>query len=154
MKEFLNGVKYLYNNKITSMEYTVDYFIEKFSNIHKSKWTIGIFRSHIVGSQDVCCALGHCGVEDDLNTAESFALKQLFKHLNVTSHLHPDQEVIDPIDINRISWKVPIINDGRAAEYRQNHPKDRILAALYNIKAMRESTKAVEEILMQELQTV
>lgn len=96
------------------MDYTVDYFIEKFEKIPEEKWITGLYED-INGNH---CALGWCGVKGDAND-ESAELTRLFWKI--------DKSVIR-------------VNDGILyAEYQQSTPKQRILAALRDIKSKMES---------------
>ncbi len=108
------------------MEYNVDYFIAKFQGIPEGLWTIKRFRD--AGSY---CANGHCGVIDGEPTAESMALVKVFSDLSVTQ-IRGEQ----PFDFGHrhFSVKAVAINDGFTYEYQQPTPKQRILAALYDIK--------------------
>jgi hypothetical protein len=109
--------------------YTVDYFIQKFEAIPADRW-----RTHML--QDECgrkCANGLCGVTAEMTaTSESLALKDIFSVLKLTrtSGCKMDADFAD------YSVKVEYINDGIVNEYQQPTPKQRILAALYDIKTM------------------
>jgi len=86
--------------------YTVEYFIQKFEAIEEKEWTIGKFYDGITNTH---CVIGHC------NSAEREAIYDIFgKHSTST-----------PV----------IINDGYNTNYQQSTPKQRILAALKDIKA-------------------
>lgn len=87
------------------MIYDVDYFINKFSSIPEEKWCTDKFTDH-----DKCyCALGFCGETDRSHTEESEALILLIMNI------------------------VPI-NDGGHPIYQQPTPKQRVLAALNDLK--------------------
>lgn len=95
-------------------KFTVDYFIDKFSKIPEENWCTGMFT---IGSAH--CAYGHCGLGWDTSfTEESVALADLFIKIRATII-----NVNDAIDYN---------------PYQQPTPKQRILAALYDIKKMQE----------------
>lgn len=85
--------------------YDVDYFIEKFKAIPEELWCVGKFQI-----EERCCALGHCEERKRIITEESKSLRIITK--NLTS----------------------FINDGVHGKYRQSTPKQRILAALEDIK--------------------
>jgi hypothetical protein len=87
------------------MNYTVDYFIQKFSSIPRKLWCVGSF---VEG--DRMCALGHCGMRVAHPTPESLAL-------------------------NRVIASPEYINDGEDPDYPQPTPRARILAALRDVKA-------------------
>lgn len=101
------------------MKYTVDYFINKFEAIPETRW---VTMAYI--NEYGCCAMGHCGAQnDDCLTEESRALKMLFA----------------------VPYAVQHINDGRFSQYQQPTPKQRILAALYDIKKL-QSPEVKEKI--------
>ncbi len=86
----------------------VQYFIDKFEKIPEDRWCTGLFTKG-----DNHCAYGHCGVMQPLQeTVESKRLSYLF----------------------RFSGIVTDINDGRDKRYPQPTPKQRILAALRDVK--------------------
>lgn len=58
------------------VQYSIDWFINKFRSIHSRKWTTGLPVRTRPGQ---CCALGHCGVKNDYEpTDEAKALVKLF----------------------------------------------------------------------------
>jgi len=96
--------------------YTLEYFIQKFEAIPEKNWCTDVWYR-----DDACCAIGHCGVKayvftEDLN--EAHALRDIL--------------AVDHV------IKVANINDGSNSRYKQPTPKQRILAALYDIKKMQE----------------
>jgi hypothetical protein len=93
------------------MIYSIDYFIEKFKAIPRSKWTTRHFEDG-----DKYCALGHCGFTvSGKQTDEGNALIALFKSRY------------------RSEGVLTNINDGASVEYKQKTPKGRILAALKDL---------------------
>jgi hypothetical protein len=91
------------------MKYDVDYFIRKFAAIPEDNWY-----THEYTNNDgtKMCALGHCGSrQDEDDTSQSNALRDILEHC------------------------VGSINDGSDSRYQQPTPKQRILAALNDIKA-------------------
>jgi hypothetical protein len=98
-------------------DYTVDYFITKFSAIPDDQWFVGEFQNPVVPSQQ--CAYGHCGcTPTEQENAEANILDRLFR-----DH-----------DLN-----VACVNDGDDSKMAGdfNHlptPKARILAALESFK--------------------
>lgn len=104
-------------------EFTVDYFIQKFSAIPDELWGCG--RCENGGRR---CALGHCGTDTlrvwkDYN-AEIQALGNLMQPLEAPEDAGNSPDVT-----------VHLINDGQHKAYQQDTPKARILAALEQIKA-------------------
>lgn len=89
------------------MKYDVDYFIAKFEAIPEDLWMAGDFTDGVR-----CCAFGHCGEKGWTNplTQESTCLSSL------------------------LEGEVARINDGNDDKYPQPTPKQRILAALRDLK--------------------
>lgn len=119
-------------------EFTVDYFIQKFEAIPESKWV-----SSILFDNGRSCANGHCGVRhwkqnDSMRndhyfktTKESMALVPIFKHLKCdrnTDHVEYYSDI------------AATINNGSDKRYQQSTPKQRILAALHDIKKLQQQT--------------
>lgn len=119
------------------MEYTVDYFIKKFSNTRDNMWCINSL--HDDGKS---CANGWCGVtltfdgkENSLvyfATPESIAMAKLFKPL-ATGKIYDHHENYSNIAAH--------INNGNHPGYQQPTPKQRILEALHNLKKMQQPTR-------------
>lgn len=114
--------------------FTVDYFIKKFEAIPEP-----LFIKNDIGTLGgPRCANGHCLGMGSYSSDEGEGLKQLFLKLKVTfrnvsaSYLNAD---LDNWGYSRIAEQ---INNGNAIEYQQPTPKQRILAALYDIKKMQE----------------
>lgn len=127
--------------------YTVDYFIKKFEAIPEILWCI-----RNLHHEDRSCAMGHCGVDEDvfMDSCDSFrgndeskALIALFKLLPITisNGNEPSKTGLSDYDYN-----VSYVNDGDADQYKQPTPKARVLAALYDIKAMQEKEQKPERI--------
>lgn len=104
--------------------YDIDYFLAKFEAIPDRQWT----RSQYADGWGGFCALGHCGervitsTDGSMNSAilyteEADALKKLFS------------------DSLGIYCGPHYVNDGKIEKYQQETPKQRILAALRDIKA-------------------
>lgn len=109
--------------------FTVQYFIDKFSKIPKRKWTTRTFES--MGKM---CALGHCNMrEPKLPTDEAIALAMLIS-TNLKINVSQDLEE----QTHWVFFTVYPINDGFNDKYLQEHPKERILAALNDIKKMQQ----------------
>lgn len=108
------------------MKYTVDYFIKKFEAIPEEMWISGIFFQN-----GKSCANDHCGMrlnllEQEIITTEAQGLQKVFSALPIN--------VTDPS--YGYSEKAVHVNNGWSNEYKQPTPKQRILAALYDIKKM------------------
>lgn len=101
--------------------YNVDYFIKKFEATQDNKW---ITNNYILG--DSFCALGFCGRDGIRESKEADDLVNLFLS---NSFAHPAE-----------------VNDGKQNQpYQQPTPKQRILAALYDIKAKQQPTEQPKE---------
>lgn len=114
------------------MTYSVDYFIEKFEAIPEDKWCVGSLHSN-----GRSCALGHCGMTADPEVEpfgimffnwsdEGMALTKLLDKLG-----------LKPWEINDY---MPFMKD--AYRYIQKTPKQRILAALNDVKKMQDGQPA------------
>lgn len=92
------------------MNYSVDYFINKFESIPDERWTT----MNLIDSEGRSCAMGHCGARPKGNTTpESESLRFLMYSLGLG---------------------VFAVNDGRDGRFNQPTPKARILAALRDFK--------------------
>lgn len=108
------------------MIYDVDYFINKFEAIPENKWTTGFFKNN-----GKCCANGHCGIDESTEVQEGEEAHALAMLLMPLRKDYWQKFLGDPV------YEVTaVINDGGIDEYPQTTPKQRILAALYDIKAM------------------
>lgn len=90
-----------------------NYFIAKFSAIPDNEWCTGALSKHEVKGDKptgriLHCALGHCAVE------ERYVLRNILEPVGALSPTY--------------------INDGWHVKYRQAHPKERILAALNDVR--------------------
>lgn len=95
------------------MTYDVDYFIKKFEAIPDERWCTVEFEK-----DGASCAYGHCGMRDyKPSTIEAAELFDLFL-------------------FNLGDIFVTRVNDGSEPRYSQPTPKQRILAALYDIKKL------------------
>lgn len=106
--------------------YDCDYFIKKFDRISENRWCV--FENK--NKQGQCCAYGHCGTD---YSSEGNGLREL------------DYKFTPLLNLTWIgggrykqSTKLADINNGLYAEYQQPTPKQRILAALYDIKRMQQ----------------
>ncbi len=108
------------------MEYNVDYFIAKFESIPEEKWCV----DRVTNKEGQHCAFGHCSADKGANCIEGEKLYRLTT---------PEFLVAD-------------VNDGRDKKYQQPTPKQRILAALYDIK-FKEVNRLISNIKEKELST-
>lgn len=90
-------------------QYTVDFFIKRFEIISEDKWCIENYREN-----EKRCVLGHCGATISKLTKMSTAL--------------------DNLTFRCLHKNIADINDGEAKGYKQKTPKQRVLAALKDIK--------------------
>lgn len=125
--------------------YDVDYFLAKFQSIPEDK-VVAFTQDDRKGGH---CAYGWCA-KPDMNgwhysgndTSEGKALQRL---LGSIPNLKAHNTSIGPY------YHTPArINNGEIKQYQQDTPKQRILAALHDVKRLQESTdksgdKAVEE---------
>lgn len=93
------------------MTYDVDYFIAKFEAIPENKWTTREY----IDENGRCCALGHCGQRQGCYgfTEEAEYLRHIFYKYYYTG--------------------IVSVNDNFIGSSIES-PKQRILAALYDIK--------------------
>lgn len=93
-------------------KYDVDYFINKFENIHEDKWCTNTLQD----AEGRRCAIGHCIEKPYRSTDESNALAELV--------------------VLYTGVAVSLVNDGFISTFKQPKPKDRILALLNYIKSL------------------
>lgn len=118
--------------------YDVNYFIAKFEAIPDDKWITG---SLGIAGSGKHCALGHCGVEDSKETEEAHALGALFGFFNPMEVWKVNDLSIFPED-----QRIPIV----ALVENIPTPKQRILAALYDIKKRQEPKERVVYVTVDE----
>jgi len=114
--------------------YTVDYFIKKFEAIPENLWCTN---SRIENGKR--CALGWC-----YKTGE-----EAFNSMhNWSDDSDEDKALCLYVRTLDGSWGVGGVNNGLYKEYQQPTPKQRILAALYDIKKMEDEkfNKEVKEL--------
>ena len=118
------------------MNYNIDFFISKFEAIPEELFGTG--GPDITGRQ---CTMFHCGYSGSRSfTEESDALNSLILSICKIS-MDSDGEHA------KRYWPVAMLNDGRVSKYQQPTTKQRILAALYDIKKMQAPTiKEVEHV--------
>lgn len=132
-------------------QFTVDYFINKFEAIPEDKWLTNSQGEIEAQGELPHCAIGWCKNENglygnsraDKNTskyaftafsAEASALEELFHQHGIKSRW----------DV-RNGWNIADVNNGDHPRYKQPTPKQRILAALQDIKAMQDKSPAPQE---------
>lgn len=120
------------------MNYTVDYFIEKFEKVIEPIWCVGL-QNHPDGIRH--CAIGLC------KYGEQKALGKVMNALPVVtiSTVSSYNPYLAGEKVFGI-WRVPAINNGECLEYQQPTPKQRILAALYDIKKAQEPKPEVKTV--------
>lgn len=112
--------------------YDVDYFIKKFQAIPEKFWN-DYTQTGYSDDRVTHCAFGHCqtsgqwpGNEDGSITPEGQALCEIFNSVGMV--------------VGSGKW-ITSINNGNVNEYPQPTPKQRILAALHDIKKMQAPVK-------------
>mgnify|MGYP003502350564 CR=1 len=114
--------------------YDVNHFIAKFSVIPEDMWCV---RTRSNGTQR--CALGWCYPTHEL-AKES---EQIYNTDSVE-----DKSLVALIHLLNPDFGVGGVNNGIYKEYQQPTPKQRILAALYDVKALQEKeNKPAKEII-------
>ena len=114
--------------RVVMTDYTIDYFINKFEAIPKERWCTASLTK-----DDRCCALGHCGVYNDLDTEywaiidEAIALNRLLTPILIKKHSN--------FILKEPYTAIWMINDDIFNNYIKGcGPKDRILNALKSLK--------------------
>jgi hypothetical protein len=120
--------------------YDVNYFIAKFKAIPSEK----IGYCQLTG-----CAYGQCqsvdGYSDGAETKEGIALNKLMSSL-------PNLKVSRTAEFEPYQGTPARINNGDVVQYQQSTPKERILAALYDVKALQDKeNKPAMEIVTKEI---
>jgi hypothetical protein len=95
--------------------YDVDYFTNKFEAIPEESWCTGTYNFG-----DKRCAYGHCGLSEEVPSMANV----------------PEARALRDLDRTRVFNR---INDGNDSRYQQKTPKQRVLAALKDIKVKRET---------------
>jgi hypothetical protein len=117
------------------MIYDLQHFIDKFEGKSEAEIITGT-----VGMDGgPKCANGWCGAGlSHYGTPETEALERLLEILTLSRTDGVPAAFPIYLDMNaiRYSRRAEFINDGWALEYQQPTPKQRILAALYDIKKM------------------
>lgn len=118
--------------------YDVNYFINKFEAIPEEKWLPNQFG----------CAYTHCGQYGEGYKDEAPALSKLFETLHPLSKNQIKRD-IEGSRYHGWSWLVAVINDNNCMNdtpYKQPTPKQRILAALYDIRDSENAVNSVQQI--------
>lgn len=105
--------------------YTVDYFINKFESIPEERW----IKHQLFDDNGNCCANGHCGVVSNVINDRYGKLHSSFLH-------NPESRSLNTLFNTHLNMLAHEINDHGDKTYYQPTPKQRILAALYDIKKM------------------
>lgn len=103
--------------------YDVDYFIKKFEAIPEEKWCINTRLDHH-GNR---CALGWC-YQSDRDAEDSMTTIANIEETKLTY-------LFNGVLLERgVGW----VNNGYSLKYQQPTPKQRVLAALYDIKSLQQ----------------
>lgn len=108
--------------------YSVEFFIRKFQAIPEEKWCV-FTRQDTNGRR---CALGHISVNFDSPELNALHALMPFRHLTSDFSFMAPAEGVAPT------------NNGTNPRYQQPTPKERILAALYDVKKMQEPKPEVK----------
>lgn len=124
--------------------YDVNYFIKRFEAIPENLWLINRLNDdNHIGAH---CANGHLGVQYPTKpTEESKGLYIIMEPLKLyyTDCLNYEVEEVRDFTVG-YSTKIAAINNGKVKEYRQDTPKQRVLAALKDIKRIEDNKKLAE----------
>lgn len=116
--------------------YDVNFFINKFEAIPEENWYTGSYHND---EKTKFCAAGLCGMKADFHTGltpEYVDLADILLSLKITPHANSSV-------FYNSGAPIPMINDGETMQYQQPTPKQRILAALYDIKQQSAVNEAV-----------
>ncbi len=117
-------------------QYTVDHFIEKFSNIPTKLWLEGSLSEP---DSDAHCALGHLGCKSAKGYDETA--------VELGKSKIPEANFLNNLFQKHLSLNVYDINDGGDKGWKSGTPKTRILRALNKIKVkMGFKQNKVEEV--------
>lgn len=132
--------------KIKSMEYDVNFFINKFEAIPENKWCVRQWRS-FMGQY---CAQWHCMTDKTITylTKKSIILDNgpYYKPTEKeTNTILAEVKALTKI-FGKSNTYIADINNGDDPEYQQDTPKKRILAKLYDIKKLQEPQVKVKTV--------
>ncbi len=101
------------SNLTEDQRHQVKFFIQKFEAIPEEQWCV----NHASLGVNQHCALGHAGLREG-----GFGV----------AHVTPECTVLSNL-FKREPHGIPYINDGNNKKYQQRTPKQRVLAALYDL---------------------
>lgn len=116
------------------MTYDINFFISKFQAIPEDKW---IENQLFNEKKTKFCANGHCGVTSKCNTDPLGEMSGNFIHTDESMYL-------GTLFLQRLHISTELINDGAYYGAESKSPKQRILAALRDIKRMEEENNKPE----------
>lgn len=120
-----------------NMKMNAQYFIDKFQAIPEEKWGTDALQQ----GNGRRCALGHCTPELD-----NFPGRQVLNFTNIGLKTYTEEGKALAAVFNKVTEGVVCINDGTSEIYKQDTPKQRILAALQDCLLLEQQDKAVEQI--------
>lgn len=122
--------------------YNDEFFINKYEKTQEEDWCIG----NQTNRKGQHCALGFSNpVENDMATQ-----KEYDSLISIFELYHPVVTIIKNIGLNsydssgierRGLYKIPAISNGETAEYTQDTPRKRMLAAMYHIQQIRRTAE-------------
>lgn len=110
--------------------YTVEYFINKFDAVPSWRWTTNALVKTKYFLFNTFCAQGLCLMECDYQRAKEATKRQAPLELNLSDGY---DELVALQKLLGGSLMVAKINNGNNEQYQQPTPKQRVLAALYDI---------------------
>lgn len=133
--------------------YTVDFYINKYEATPEKKWCVGQFiKNNGVFKQNQYCAQGLCLPKETLKIM--WLMNKGRGSFNINEDRLLGQEYISLITLfggskEKESWRIAsttvgVINNGGDPRYQQPTPKQRILAALRDIKKLQEKSTPSE----------
>ena len=128
--------------KTQENKFTVDYFINKFEAIPEDRWCVNEFKSG-----DKCCAQGFCMSLDAINVVRESPL-----NIIEISRGYPEwNSLITIFGVCYNNIVIASINNGNDPRYPQPTPKQRVLAALHDLKR-KEQPKVKQPVRMEVLE--
>lgn len=120
------------------MNYTVDYFIDKFESIPEEELCIDVLLEKNTHNR---CAQGHCGLVKSKDLKSIMAVSKIE---NVPFYLREGWSLRKLFETNGLN--VAEVNNGKNPKYNQTTVKGRVLTALRDIKKTQESEKPVKSV--------